>query len=286
MRFHERNGGWSGCHEVTNGILARRLPDTRFRCRASARRRSTDSGQGFAVRRLFAETALTFPRLLHNYALSSAIGTFVAYTSDGTRELFLRNGRIAFARTSIDGERLGQMLLANGSVSRRQLDRALDRTRAEGRLLGDTLVAEGVIGRPRLEIALREHVEEIVLPLLTADLMDYEFRAGEEQPRGFLDIGPGISSFLIEGIRRGCTVGRALEMLGGRQAVLQICEETAYVGQDIRLRADEWDALNRLDGRRTVEESASASGDPERSVLLLAGLFAVKLVTNRPRRAP
>lgn len=73
----------------------------------------------------------------------------------------------AVSRTAAE-PRLGEILIAQGAISARQLEAALSRTTATGRRIGEELVAEGLLSPERVARALRLQRRVILAALLGA----------------------------------------------------------------------------------------------------------------------
>lgn len=76
----------------------------------------------------------------------------------------LRGGR-ASELAGLIGGRLGMILLCSATITRAQLDRAIEEHETSGMLLGEVLVAQGAISRAQLEDALdRQHLRPELRP--------------------------------------------------------------------------------------------------------------------------
>lgn len=117
--------------------------------------------------------------------------------------IWFEEGAIVYASIVNRRDRLGDMLLASGTITRLQLEQALAlQSTAPGRRIGDLLVTLGILSPEGLRRFVRLQIEEAVYALFSWDNGTFSFEAGvvpEGEDR--LDrISP--ESLLLEGARR------------------------------------------------------------------------------------
>lgn len=117
--------------------------------------------------------------------------------------IYFEEGWISYAAIVNRRDRLGDMLLASGAVTREQLDQALTlQSSSPGRRIGELLVNLGLLSPEELRRFVRLQIEEAVYSLFSWTTGSFSFEAGvrpgaEEQ----LDrISP--EALLLEGARR------------------------------------------------------------------------------------
>jgi tetratricopeptide (TPR) repeat protein len=117
--------------------------------------------------------------------------------------IFFDEGWVSYASIVNRRDRLGDMLLSSGAVTREQLDQALALQRTSpGRRIGELLTSLGLLSPAELRRFVRLQIEEAVYSLFSWTTGNFSFEAGvrpreEEQ----LDrISP--ESLLLEGARR------------------------------------------------------------------------------------
>ena len=117
--------------------------------------------------------------------------------------IYFEDGWIIYASIVNRRDRLGDMLLASGAISREQLDQALAlQGAAPGRRIGELLVHLGLLSPEELRRAVRLQIEEAVYSLFNWITGTFSFEAGVRPPSEEpLDrISP--ESLLLEGARR------------------------------------------------------------------------------------
>jgi hypothetical protein len=85
---------------------------------------------------------------------------------DERRGLAMREGHVVYGVSDAPGERLGDVLVRHGDVSREVLERADAVARSEGRRLGVVLVETGILATEQLEDAVATHVRVILYSAL------------------------------------------------------------------------------------------------------------------------
>ena len=76
------------------------------------------------------------------------------------------------------GERLGEILVHQGTITTRQLDRLLHSYASSFGMFGKELVSNGVITQEQLQRALSQQIRGIFLRLFSADIATYQFAQG------------------------------------------------------------------------------------------------------------
>lgn len=88
-------------------------------------------------------------------------GELMVFDAEGTRSLFISEGTVVGASTSITSERLGQVLYRYGVLTREQVDACLAKAPATSRF-GEIAVRLGLVRREKLFEMLARQIEEIV----------------------------------------------------------------------------------------------------------------------------
>jgi tetratricopeptide (TPR) repeat protein len=174
--------------------------------------------------------------------------------------IFFAEGWIVYAAIVNRRDRLGDMLLASGIISRAQLDQALAlQDNAPGRRIGDLLVHLGILSPESLRRFLRLQIEEAVYSLFSWTTGTFNFEAGVlpevEDP---LDrISP--ESLLLEGARRVDEWGLIEKKIPSFDVIYAVLP-----GQVEVHKAEFTEAQRRilplLDGARDVRQVIDASG--------------------------
>ncbi len=145
---------------------------------------------------------LDFTGILQTLGMQQATGTLRVDTEDGTHFfIYLENGRIVGADAfpkRVD-ERLGNILVIQGHLTRDQLLNAIKLQKATKRKLGQVLVRYGFVSPKVVEQALRRQIMRIFFKLYTSTIKKYVFDNAEALEEENKMIPPiPVENFLLE----------------------------------------------------------------------------------------
>jgi hypothetical protein len=126
------------------------------------------------------------------------------YVSDGkgTRALTIDQGALKHAQTEHEGERLGQQLIGEGLLSRKDLEHYL-REKPLDRRLGQLLVERSVLTTDVLFKQLQRQAETIFYAMLLSDSGHYWFTTPKEQEASpAATVHLPLQAMLMEGVQR------------------------------------------------------------------------------------
>lgn len=197
-------------------------------------------------------------------------------------DIFYDKGSVCFARAEglPDGFLIGQLLVAEGRVTERELMAALNMP-SDGSRLGQRLLAEGRVAAPDLSATLKLQTEELVYEVVRWSSGRFMIFA-EEPPPAEARLSPqslAVPHLLLEGMRRLDEWRRMLPAVGGLETVVDRGEAASRAVMR-GLTAEDRDVLKYVDGRRTVAELVRHVGRPTFQVYrALHSLASRKLVT-------
>jgi len=142
-------------------------------------------------------------------------GVLSVTSGEVTKGLFFRAGRIVFASSTLEQDKLGENLIRLGRISRREFAVAFEAARVRHRRLGETLVAAGVTTGPELGRLLAHQVQTIVLSLFTWTAGAVRFLDAEDAVPPDLALDLSTHRLLFEGARVFPDAGRLERALGG-----------------------------------------------------------------------
>jgi len=143
------------------------------------------------------------PDVLQLLTLGRKTGCLSVLDGDMHGEIYLDAGRISYAAVDNRVDRLGDILVKSGRITRDQLEGALaDQKRNSKKQLGRTLLDSGAIERSELERVVRLQVEEAVYYLFTLKQGAFTFNTDRRPPHQFLSETLDAEGLLLEGARR------------------------------------------------------------------------------------
>jgi hypothetical protein len=142
------------------------------------------------------------PAILQDLQQGKATGALVVRRSGVEKCIFVKSGDIVFA-TSTDGrDRLGEMLVKAGLLSRDNLEAALKlyHKNAGIKKIGAILVENGFVSPRDLFAGLKTQVKDILYSLFLWD--DAEYRFEERLPRDIIQLQFNLPDLIAELIDR------------------------------------------------------------------------------------
>ncbi len=209
---------------------------------------------------------------LHAAAFSGALHV---RRPEGDRVVYLEQGEVIAARSTLRHEHLAELLFREGALTREHATRA--RAADVGgdgaaRAVALRLIDEGLIKESEVFAVVRRHVEEIAYALFALESGGYalgpELPAAEDRAR----LAPAWA-LIFEGVRRKYSLERLLRCLGGRAAVSRPTTLFAEVVEAAGLSAEERRAAAVFDGARSIADARAEGG---REALLAAVAWSLR----------
>ncbi len=201
--------------------------------------------------------------------------------------VYFEGGTVVSAEIQSNPHPLGELLCQGGKITEADLNRARDmQERGDRRRLGEVLVAIGAITARELERVVRFQIEEVVFEVMGWHEGYFSF---EEGPLGEVPAEATVriptEVLLMEGARRideWSRIERRIPHLGVIP-VLAATEQRA-AGQ-LDLRPSEWEVLAAIDGARDLKTIANSLGRSDFDVAkTLFGLESAGVVAIRTDR--
>jgi len=174
--------------------------------------------------------------------------------------IYFDDGWITYATIVNRRDRVGDVLLRAGTITREQLDQALSMQRmARGRRLGEILVSLGALAPEELRRVLRIQLEEAVYALFGWTSGTFTFEAGlrPEWESDLERINP--ENLLLEGARRIDEWALIEKKIPSFDLVFAL-DRAALGNESLSYTESQRRILSLLDGVRDIREVADASG--------------------------
>jgi len=125
-------------------------------------------------------TETPFSDVISKLCQQEATGTLTCRAKSTEKSVYLKNGQIIFSTSKDENDRLGEIMVKNGKITRSQLERSLDLHRKSAGLkkIGAIFVENGFISPKELFNGLKLQVRGIIhsLFLLTEGTYQFEER--------------------------------------------------------------------------------------------------------------
>ncbi|WP_437786161.1 DUF4388 domain-containing protein [Sorangium sp. So ce1097] len=183
-------------------------------------------------------------------------GELVVIDGGASRSLFFEPGNAVAARSSVEGDRIGEVLYRYGALSREQVDATLAAAAPDARF-GEVAVKLGFVSRERLYQLLGTQAEEIAYRVLLAGEGMFYFLAGFDEEQLASRQSLPVHALLLEAVRRMDEMRYFRERIPSDQHVpARVSDRGPPPGE---LRA----VYDAVDGQRSVADVARALGQGE-----------------------
>ena len=214
---------------------------------------------------------------LRKLYLGKRTGVLLGEAEEVKRSVMLRAGALVGARSSLMEDRLGEVMIRHGKISRRQFEEAAKHIKS-GLRLGQILIELGHIQARDIDEVVRIQLIDILCGfLLTAParMVFTDMESIDEtvaQPVSVADV-------ILEATRRSAQVDARLKALLALEKPLQLAQDPALRSQVVNLTPEEGFIVSRIDGRETPKSIVNVSPLPEaETTRMLLGLVEAGIV--------
>ena len=199
-------------------------------------------------------------------------GVLEVDSGDWAKALFLIGGRVVFASSTLDKDKLGEHLIRLGRISRDQFVRAFERSRLEGERLGQVLVDVGLLDEQELGRLVAVQVQKIAVSLFTLTSGQMRFHEGTDPIPRDLALDVSTARILFEGARVFPDIARLERALGSPDRPFRTVTPAPFDLARAGLSPAEKDML---DAARTPLRLADLLARPHSRPLLVRAAYAL-----------
>jgi CheY-like chemotaxis protein len=201
---------------------------------------------------------LPAPRLLA-LAAQARLGGRLDVTGDGARSLWFEDGRLAGAASNVPGERIEEVALRLGLLTREQHRQVAGAAAAlASRRAALLLVDRGYLKPAELTALVRRRTEEVAFGLFADGQARFRWVPDQVPPDERVATDRPTLALAVEGVRRRWLAPRADLVLGGPASLLAPAASGPPAGE-LGLTVDERRLLALADGLRTLDEVLALS---------------------------
>lgn len=231
----------------------------------------------------------TLTEILQLVAAGRKSGTLGIQRDDSIVMVYFEDGFITYGYGPRQTFHVGQLLVEQGVVSRKQLEEAIE---IQGKIdnskrLGEIMIARHFIDRADLEAVVRRQIEELLYSLLSWESGSFKFYDGQFPTQEEITVRVSVENLILEGLRRIDEKTMVQQTIPDPEAVYTISAAQAGRKRDVALDAPEWNVMALVDGYRSLADVAKASQmDPEDAMTRLAQLKLAGLITVTEKKKP
>jgi tetratricopeptide (TPR) repeat protein len=211
-----------------------------------------------AIRGSLKEASL--PDVLQLLAMGKKTGCLSVTHRASFGYIYFDKGRICYASIVNRRDRLGDMLVKNGTITQEQIDAAVAlQDRRRDKRLGELLVELGALSMQQLHAAINVQIQEAVYFLFTWNQGTFNFEAdvAPDALDHVVSINP--ESLLLEGARRVDEWGLVEKKIPTFDIVFEI-DGPKSMSTSVGLTAEQRAVLDLVDGSRDVQQIIDDSG--------------------------
>jgi hypothetical protein len=226
------------------------------------------------------------PELLYAVYRYRVPGVIQASSGKVVKRIYVKDGNIVHAASSDREESLGHHLLANGHISREDFLATMRARSTTDERYGALLVERDILSPSDLYRAIRLQSAEIVWDLFTWPSGEVGFAVGEFPDPSTIEIQIPVRQAIKEGIKRMADARPLLGRIGRRDTVLEASYRTDDL-IEVALRADEYQLLKLVDGKRTLYELCSEGPfESAGNGKLLYAFYVLRFVRRSGQKEP
>ena len=174
-------------------------------------------------------------------------------------KVYFQSGAVVHATMRDNPHRLTALLRKTGKVSAKELDAAVVAQEAgDPRRIGEILVAQGAVTRRDVERYMRQGIESVVFDLFSWKEGSFSFADGiDEEVTIDAAVRVSTESLLMEGARRIDEWSRMADRIPGAHVTPRLAEPRDGSESFIDLRPAEWEVITLIDGSHSLIDIAS-----------------------------
>ncbi|MEQ1855080.1 MAG: DUF4388 domain-containing protein [Longimicrobiales bacterium] len=176
--------------------------------------------------------------------------------------IYFQKGRVIYASVLNRRDRLGELLVRNHVITRKDLNDAVEaQAQSKERRVGEILVEKGTISEQDLQRFIRMQIEEAVYHLFTWEQGSFHFDPDQMPDEdGIYLVNIAGEALLMEGARRVDEWSLIEKKLPSFDVVFQLDKNPDESGQNVELTKEQRKVLPYIDGVRTVTDIMNEAG--------------------------
>jgi serine/threonine protein kinase/tetratricopeptide (TPR) repeat protein len=213
--------------------------------------------------------------LLKKFHQEKASGLLVFTNTQVNKTVYLDNGLVVFASSSIKTERLGEWLLSIRRITQKDFLEASELMKLSNIRFGTALVRIGVLQPEELKSLVIEQVSNIVYSLFNWTSGQYQFWK-TIPPKEDIKISISCSEIILQGLQRLENTILLKSWLGDLSRKLAITNNQEKLYKSVKLDPKQAFVISRIDRPMSIEEILTMGGLPETEILkTIYGLISI-----------
>jgi len=194
---------------------------------------------------------------------SKKTGLLHVAASNVRKSVYFEGGDPIFASSTDAADRLGEMLLREGKISREQFDSASRVVVTTGKRFGTVLVEAGAISPKELYSGVTKNVEAIIESLFSVKDGQFLFKEEPLPTKEVIKLRLSVGNIIYKGIKRVEDRGLIRDACPPADALVGFSPDPLNLFQDLELEPEDNSLLESMGGKKTVKELMRVSGMDE-----------------------
>jgi tetratricopeptide (TPR) repeat protein len=212
-------------------------------------------------------------RILTELNRERATGTLSVTTPRFTKSIYVKDGGVIFASSTVEDDRLGEMLVKAGKISLEQYDKSAELLKTSKKRQGAILVDLGYITPKDLFWGVKYQVKEIICSMFQIEDGAYEFNENAVPPDEVITLKVSMNNLICEGVSRIGNITSIRREMPDVKTVFRLNTNPAGIAREIDLSSLDKTILSLVDGKRSInqviEESRVNSFDVMKTLYVL-----------------
>jgi curved DNA-binding protein CbpA len=227
------------------------------------------------------QVAETFKKLY----CSKRTGVLTCEAGEARRAVYFSSGFVVGARSSLEEDRLGEVMMRHGRITRGQFEDASHFIKS-GWKLGEILAELNIIGEEEIEPFVRLQLLDIACTQIITPPKRLAF-SNLTTVDGSVTAPLSVADILMEAARRAPSLDKEIDSLRSDSRKLGFPKDPLKRFQDVNLKPEEAFVLSRVDGTQTAKDIFTLSPlSEEMTARTLIGLLQADLIEPEGDEAP
>jgi hypothetical protein len=177
-------------------------------------------------------------------------------------ELYFNTGKLVYATHFNQDERIGDILVRMGRITREQCNIALEiqQSKQPDKPVGQIMVELGMLTQAEILKCVRLQIEEITYGLFGWQEGDFRFEPDMAPPRESVSIPLSIENLIMEGTRRIDEWARIRDRIPSLDVIVRFSDKPHEKAKGVNLTPDEWRVFARINGANSVRQISLQTG--------------------------
>ena len=219
------------------------------------------------------QVAEAFKKLYFN----KRTGVLTCEAGEARRAVYFSSGFVVGARSSLEEDRLGEVMMRHGRITRSQFEDASHFIKS-GWKLGEILAELNIIAEEEIETFVRLQLLDIACTQLITPPKRLAF-SNLTTVDSYVGAPLSVADILMEAARRAPSLEKEIESLRSDSRKLGFPKDALKRFQDVNLKPEEAFVLSRVDGTQTAKDIFTLSPlSEEMTARTLIGLLQADLI--------